>query len=39
MLTTLTVTFLEGLAEVEQLGETVGKGKALETATEFEGFR
>jgi hypothetical protein len=24
MLTTLTVTLLEGLAEVEQLGETVG---------------
>ena len=39
MLTTLAVTLLEGLAEVEQLGETVGKGKTLETTTEFEGFR
>lgn len=38
MLASLTVTLLEGLAEVEELRETVGQLETLEATREFKGF-
>ena len=39
MLSSLPVPLLEGLAEVEDLRETIGQLQTLETPTELEGLR